>query len=319
MKLLTYVFTFIFAISNLSVYSEVPMDKKVLFNGQSKEEIVSSLWEIISPNPFVIPADKVKEITKCYGFKVEELLQMLIPIAQSYARPPISNYKVGIAALGKSGNIYLGVNLEFVGIPLNEAIHGEQFAITNARSHGETEIIAIALSAAPCGHCRQFLNEMAGSENLQILIPFSDSLLLSSLLPNSFGPKDLELEGNLMTILKNDFSLLNDFPLVVKAAEAAFVSYAPYTEAKSGVAIQVKDGKVYTGSYLENVAFNPSISPLQAALVLLVADKREYNEISEVVLVEKQSGKISHEIMSREIIRKIAPEAVFSVKKLEFK
>lgn len=294
------------------------MDKQMMLNNQSKEEIAFSLREIISPNPFMISAGQVEEISKRYELKIEELLQMLIPIAQSYARPPVSNYKVGAAALGKSGNIYLGVNLEFLGVPLNEAIHGEQFVITNARSHGETEIIAIALSAAPCGHCRQFLNEMAGSENLRILTPFSDSLLLSSLLPHSFSPKDLGLTGNLMTIMKDDSLLLNgDVPLMAKAAEAASASYAPYTESKSGVAIQLKDGKIYSGSYLENVAFNPSISPLQAALILLVADERQYSEISEVVLVEKQSAKISQEIMSREILSKIAPQAVFKVKKLK--
>lgn len=317
MRLFIWTFTFIFV--NLSIYSEVMTDKEIIFNHQSKEEISSILWPIISPNPFFISADKVKKITKCYDLKVEELLRMLIPIARFYARPPISNYKVGIATLGKSGNIYLGVNLEFLGIPLNEAIHGEQFAITNARSHGETELIAIALSAAPCGHCRQFLNEMEGSENLQVLILDSDAISLSSLLPDSFGPKDLGLAGNLLTTLKYESPFLNeDSLLIIKALEAAFASYAPYTESKSGVAIQLKDGTIYSGSYLENVAFNPSISPLQAALILLVADMREYHEISEVVLVEKQSAKISQEIMSREILRNIAPEAICHVRKLEF-
>lgn len=292
------------------------MEKKTLFNGQS-QEIEDSLRDIISPHPFVIPVDRVEEITKRYELKTEKLLQLLIPIAQSYARPPISNYKVGAAALGKSGNIYLGVNLEFLGIPLNEAIHSEQFVITNARNHGETGIVAIALSAAPCGHCRQFLNEMAGSENLRILTPFSDQLFLSALLPHSFGPNDLGLVGNLLAILKEDFSFVNEDSLTVKAVEAAYASYAPYTESKSGIAIQIQDGSVYSGSYLENVAFNPSISPLQAALILLVADRKEYHEINKAVLVEKQSAKISQEIMSREILKKLAPHAVFTVKKME--
>lgn len=114
-----------------SVYSEVAMDQK--------EATPKNVWHAIAPNPFVISADTVEEITKNEHLNVEELLQLLIPIAKSYALPPISNYYVGAAVLAKSGAIYLGVNLEFLGFPLHQSVHGEQFAITNARSHGETE------------------------------------------------------------------------------------------------------------------------------------------------------------------------------------
>lgn len=315
MRLLLSIFTLFFA--NLAIYGEVTMDKKNVLRDQIKKETINKIWGMIDDNPFFIPAKKVKEITEVCELKIEELLQMLIPIAKFYARAPISNYQVGAAALGESGNIYLGVNLEFVDQPLNQSVHGEQFLITNARGHGETKIIMIALSAAPCGHCRQFLNEIAESENLRILTPFSDSLLLSYLLPDSFGPKDLGFTGNLLTHSKEDFSFLSkDSLLIAKAMEAATASYAPYTESISGIAIQTKDGSIYTGSYLENVAFNPSLSPLQSALIPLVADGKEYSEISEAVLVEKQLGKISQAMISQEILSKIAPQAIFNVKKI---
>lgn len=305
---------------NCLIYGEDMTDKKKHGKDRSTEEISHLLSEMIAPNPFFISADKVKEIRACCDLTVNELLRMLVPIAKMYARPPISNYKVGIAVLGRSGAIYLGVNLEFLGIPLNEAIHGEQFAITNARGHDETEIIAIALSAAPCGHCRQFLSELEGSRNIQILILDLDAVPLSSLLPDAFGPEDLGLTGNPLTPTgKYDFVFsTEDSPLLIKAGEAAFASYAPYTESKSGVAIRLKSGKIYSGSYLENAAFNPSISPLQAALISLVANREEYSEMSEVILIEKQSAKISQETMSREILKKIAPKAIFNVKKLDF-
>ncbi len=316
MKLVVSILILIFVKS--FAYCEIRMDKEMVFNNKSEAEMITDIKEIISPNPFFIPADTVEKITKYYDLEMDRLLELLIPIAQSYSRPSISNYKVGIAVLGKSGNIYLGVNLEFLGVPLNEAIHGEQFAITNARSHGETEIISVALSAAPCGHCRQFLNEMVGSDNLQILVTGFDSTPLSSLLPESFGPKDLGLEGNLLAILEDNFLCENlDCSLNIKATKAALTSYAPYSESKSGVAIQTKDGTIYTGSYLENVAFNPSISPLQAALVLLVADGKDYSEITEALLIEKQSSKISQEAMSRELLRNLAPNATFNIKKIE--
>lgn len=111
-------------------------------------------------NPFVIEKKTVNELTAKYGITVQQLLHELVPFAKRFARPPISLYHVGIAGLGKSGTIYLGVNLEFLGLPLSQAVHGEQFLVANARNHGEKELVMIALSAAPCGHCRQFLYEM---------------------------------------------------------------------------------------------------------------------------------------------------------------
>lgn len=271
---------------------------------------------MVLPNPFFIQAEKVQVITQKLDLNIKAFLELLIPVAKSFAQPPISDYKVGIAAIGKSGNVYLGVNLEFPGVPLNEAVHGEQFLITNARNHNEAEIVAMALSAAPCGHCRQFMNEMGHSENLRIMTPHSDRTL-SSLLPEAFGPQDLGLTGNLLTCLgKRDPG--QDTSLIAKALEAALNSYAPYSLSKSGVAIITKDNKIYCGSYLENVAFNPSLSPLQTALIALVADLRDYSEIVEVVLMEQISAKISQEVMSREIIHKIAPKAQFISIKREF-
>lgn len=316
MKSLIYIFILIFLTT--SAYCDIKTDQQMIFNNKPDAEMIANLKKIISPNPFFIPADTVQQIIQEYDLEMNQLLDLLIPIAKTYARPSISGYQVGIATLGKSGNIYLGVNLEFLGVPLNEAIHGEQFAITNARSHGETELVAIALSAAPCGHCRQFLNEMVGSDNLQILVTGLDSTPLSSLLPESFGPKDLGLEGNLLAILDDNFFCEDlDCSLNTQAKKAAVASYAPYSESKSGVAIRVKDGAIYTGSYLENVAFNPSISPLQAALVLLVADGKKYNEIDEVILVEMQSPKISQEAISRELLRNLSPQAIFKIEKTE--
>lgn len=317
MKSLIYIFILIFLTT--SAYCDTKTDQQIVFNNKSEAEMIAHIEKIISPNPFFIPSDTVKQIIQDYDIEMSQLLDLLIPIAKTYARPSISGYRVGIATLGKSGNIYLGVNLEFLGVPLNEAIHGEQFAITNARSHGETELVAIALSAAPCGHCRQFLNEMVGSDNLQILVTGLDSTPLSSLLPESFGPKDLGLEGNLLAILEDNFLCkdLDCSSLNTQAKKAAIASYAPYSESKSGVAIRVKDGSIYTGSYLENVAFNPSISPLQAALVLLVADGKKYDDIEEVTLVEKQSSKISQEAISRELLRNLSPQATFNIEKTE--
>ena len=54
----------------------------------------------------------------------------------------------------------MGVNLEFPGLPLQHSVHAEQFLIANAACHGERGLLRIAVNAAPCGHCRQFIAEL---------------------------------------------------------------------------------------------------------------------------------------------------------------
>ena len=59
-----------------------------------------------------------------------------------------------------SGNLYFGANYEFPGQALSFTVHAEQAATMHAISFGETGIDLLAVSAAPCGYCRQFLNEL---------------------------------------------------------------------------------------------------------------------------------------------------------------
>ncbi|MCA9966391.1 MAG: hypothetical protein KC423_19215, partial [Anaerolineales bacterium] len=47
--------------------------------------------------------------------------------------------------------------------------------------------------------------------------------------------------------------------------------------------------QVFAASYLESVAFNPSLSPLQNVLVLLRLWQQPWQAIEEAVLVEKAS------------------------------
>jgi len=46
-------------------------------------------------------------------------------------------------------------------MPLSQSVHGEQLLMANLMLHGETELDTLAISAAPCGHCRQFYSELA--------------------------------------------------------------------------------------------------------------------------------------------------------------
>lgn len=72
------------------------------------------------------------------GASHHELLVSLIRPAAQNARPPVSSFKVGAVGLGGSGNVYVGVNLELLGLPLFHSVHAEQFLVVNALRCGVT-------------------------------------------------------------------------------------------------------------------------------------------------------------------------------------
>lgn len=247
-----------------------------------------------------IPADVVESLVSA-GLAIEQLMLELIPLAKQCAIPPISKFFVGAVALGTSGALYFGANYEFSGQALSFTVHGEQAATVEAISFGETGIVTLAVSSAPCGYCRQFLNELTTASTLQILIPDTPPATLTSLLPNAFGPGDLGISTALMSSHNHDLVVSdadhND-PLIEAAWKAANASYAPYSKSYSGVALQTSDGAIYTGSLAENAAYNPSMSPLEAAVVTLVINGgKTYADITDAVLVEVQ-GAVASQIQA---------------------
>ena len=101
--------------------------------------------------------------------------------------------------------------------------------------------------------------------------------------------------------------------LTTAALDAARRSYAPYSKAHSGVAIRTPSGRIYKGAYIENVAFNPSLSPLQTALAALIVAGETYSAISQLVLVEIEGSAISQKSVTEAALSAIAPEAKLQV------
>lgn len=251
-----------------------------------------------------LPAAVVDRIVAA-GMPLEQLMLNLIPLAQKFAIPPISNFFVGAVSHGLSGNLYFGANYEFPGQALSFTVHGEQAATAHAISFGETGIDLLAVSAAPCGYCRQFLNELTTASKLQIILPNTPTTSLSSLLPNAFGPGDLGVTAALMSPQSHGMTLADriDDYVVNAALEAANTSYAPYSFSYAGVALKTKDGSVYTGSVAENAAFNPSMSPLEAAVVILTINGgKNYSDITDAVLVEATASKASQIGATRDVL-----------------
>ncbi len=237
-----------------------------------------------------------------------EMLAML-DAARGRARAPISGFAVGAVARGRSGELYLGANLEFAGAALGATVHAEQAAVANAWAHGERGITELAVTDAPCGHCRQFLNELRDAGSLRILLPGREPLTLRELLPEDFGPADLRSSARLLDLadhlLRLEHPAAGD-PLASAALAAARASHAPYTGAFAGVALALADGSTRVGSSAENAAFNPGLPALQAALVQLALNREPYAEIRRAVLVET-SGSSSQRAATETLLAAVAP------------
>jgi len=258
-----------------------------------------------------IPASDIAFLADNERKTVDALMVNLLPLARTYSRPPISNYLVGAIARGVSGNLYLGANIEIPGHCLGFSVHGEQFALSNAYMHSEQGISSIAVTAAPCGHCRQFINEMAPAGDTQVLIAGNAPVRLDALLPFAFGPKDLGFKDGALPVREVSLARLKGNPdeLTLAALAAARQSYAPYSKAHSGIAIGTQSGHIHRGAYIENVAFNPSLSPLQTALAALIVAGENYAAISKVALVEMEGAAISQKSVTEAALSAIAPAA----------
>jgi cytidine deaminase len=249
----------------------------------------------------VMTAQQVNGLASAIGESVGDLMLLLVAFAQCYASPPISDYPVGVVAQGQTGNVYFGANMEWRGTALTFTVHGEQSATTNAWLNGEQGLTSMAISAAPCGYCRQFLYEITTASTLQVLVGKPPPTLLVDLLPDAFGPKDIDPNAPLLMSPENHQVTLDpppSDPVVIAALKAANASHAPYSGGPpgaagpgcfSGIALQTASGAVYVGRYAENAAFNPSMSPLESALTMWSLGGDTDEEITRVVLVEVPS------------------------------
>lgn len=251
----------------------------------------------------VMSAAQSHRLANKMAIPVEELMDALVPIARCYAYAPISSYNVGSVVRGTSGNLYFGGNLEFPGLGLNMTIHGEQAAVVNARLHGETGLEALAVKGTPCGHCRQFLAEI-NNPDLAIIYANGHTLPLSQVLPNAFMPQALGNKRGLLDPVdpRPQLTLDSDDALGNRALEMACQSYAPYSKNWAGVAVRLRNGRIFAGSYMESVAFNPSLSPLQTVLVALSLHQQPWQTIEEAVLVEYKASLSSQEQISRALL-----------------
>jgi len=242
--------------------------------------------------PAMFSAQEVEALERQTGLDDDALAFALLPLAASCARTDLSHFNVGAVARGVSGNLYFGANMEFAGTTMQQTVHAEQSAITHAWMRGEKGLVSVTVNYTPCGHCRQFMNELNSGVKLQINLPGRKPATLGDYLPDAFGPRDLDITTLLLDERDHGFALQGD-ELNQAAIAAANRSHAPYSNAPAGVALALRDGKIICGSYAENAAFNPSLPPLQAALNVLSLSGYDYSDIQRAILAERADAPLT--------------------------
>jgi len=243
--------------------------------------------------PAMLTADQVANVKAQTGLDDDALAFTLLPLAAACSLTPISHFHVGAVARGVSGNLYFGANMEFSGASMQQTVHAEQSAVTHAWLRGEAKLASITVNYTPCGHCRQFMNELNSGTELNIHLPDRDVATLGDYLPYSFGPKDLDITTLLMDKVNHGYQIAEQDALSQQALDACNQSHAPYSQSHSGVALETETGKIFAGRYAENAAFNPSLPPLQGALILLNLSGEDCLKIRRAVIVERHQPLVS--------------------------
>lgn len=120
----------------------------------------------------------------------EELLARADAIAaRAYA--PYSSFNVGCAVLTRAGTVVEGVNVENAAYPLGVCAERTAFSRAIAEGYRPGDFKVAAITASPCGGCRQWLAEM-GVER----VVFRNGgrlvrMTVDELLPEQFDASDL--------------------------------------------------------------------------------------------------------------------------------
>lgn len=260
-----------------------------------------------------VPASAVAELVARHGMDSPiELALLALPVAGTFARPLISGYRV--AAIGieaETGDLVLGGNLEFPGSDLATTVHAEGFVALRVRRRGRTLQTLAVPEAHPCAHCRQTLAESAAADGLRIVDPLGHALTLADLYPWPFVPAALGIEGDTPArVTWPNLAFVPAAPPAHAAAallEAGAHAHAPYSGAPSAVALLLHDGRWLSAGCVESVAFNPTITALQAALVEVAAARSEPAAIAEAWIACVEDAVVDPEPGFHALMAAVAP------------
>ncbi len=120
----------------------------------------------------------------------EELVVKAEVVAEK-AYAPYSNYHVGAVARTTDGREFEGVNVENAAYPLGVCAERTAFARAVTEGYRPGDFVVAAITASPCGGCRQWLLEMGVGR-----VVFRNggrvvTMTPDELLPESFEASDL--------------------------------------------------------------------------------------------------------------------------------
>lgn len=260
----------------------------------------------------VVPAARVTDVVERFGLAdVDALMLLLLDDARTLADPPMSGYWVGIVGLERdTGDLVLGGNLEFPGTHLGTTVHGEGFVMTRAYQRG-TSISTLALNRAhPCAHCRQYISEFAASAGLTLIDTLGHRLSLADIYPWPFAPSALGEVGAVPGIVHWP-TLTGDGP--DDLLEAGRRAWTPYSGSPSAAVVETDDGRRFAGQAVESVAFNPTMPPLQSALIAARAHGYAWADIRAAWLGTTVGGDVDMTRTTAELLTVIAPDAPLTV------
>ena len=118
-------------------------------------------------------------------------LLALADAAAARAYAPYSGFDVGCAVLTRDGRVIEGVNVENAAYPLGVCAERTAFSRAIAEGYRPGQFAVAAITASPCGGCRQWLLEMGVDR-----VVFRNggrvvTLTPDELLPESFEASDL--------------------------------------------------------------------------------------------------------------------------------
>lgn len=258
----------------------VKLYNKVQFKNEISTPLQKAIYATLEENDLrgYVSKEQAKRIQDYFGLSDQEFYFALLPFSPNYAEPNISKFFVGAIVKDTDGNFYFGANMEMEGMLMQYTVHAEQCALNHAFLSGAKGIEAIIVNYSPCGHCRQFINEINTAKDLKIYLPqIPEGKPLSHYLPDSFGPADLEIKERLFdnnnNVSRYEHTTLQE---VVEKVKQSTLGYSPYSNSKSFCVLETKAGNYYVGRYIENAAYNPSFPIVSSCLALA----RMYNEDS---------------------------------------
>ena len=110
---------------------------------------------------------------------------------------PYSEFRVGAAVRTDAGDVFVGCNVENASYGLS--ICAERNAIFQMIARGKQSFTAVVIytpterPAAPCGACRQVMNEFGPNSSVICVGDGPDRIdtTLDALLPSAYGPQNL--------------------------------------------------------------------------------------------------------------------------------